>query len=208
DSGVEEPIELLIVDTPEESAGKVIELVGQRRGEMVSMTDRGGRPRIEFKIPSRGLIGIRTRLLNLTRGEAVINHRFLEYGPWRGEVPTRNSGVMVSMVQGTTNNYALFTLKDRGAMFVPSGTEVYMGMIVGEHCKENDIIVNTTRKKQLTNMRASGSDDKLMVAPPRLMSLEEALEYIATDELVEITPTSIRLRKKLLHEKDRKRAKM
>jgi GTP-binding protein len=160
---------------------------------------------MEFKVPSRGLIGLRTKLLNATRGEAVMHHNYLDYEPWRGEIPRRSAGVQVSMVDGEVTNYALFNLKDRGAMFVKAGDRVYEGMITGEHCKENDIIVHPARKKHLTNIRAAGADEKLIFPPPRVFSLEEALEYIEEDELVEVTPKSIRLRKKLLKFKDRKR---
>jgi GTP-binding protein len=201
-----EPLEVLIVDVPQESSGKVIEQAGQRRGELVKMEQKGDRLRMEFKIPSRGLIGLRTKLLNATRGEAVMHHMYLDYEPWRGEIPRRNAGVQVSMVDGETTNYALFMLRDRGPMFIKTQDRVYEGMIVGEHCKENDIIVNTVRKKHLTNIRAAGADEKTVFPPPRIFSLEEALEYIDEDELVEVTPKTIRLRKKILKFKERKRA--
>ncbi len=200
-----EPIETLIVDVPDEFQGRVIELCGQRRGELVRMDQKFERVRLEMTIPSRGLIGLRTKLLNGTRGEAVMHHQFHGYGPWRGEVPKRNAGVQVSMADGETTAFALFTLKDRGPMFIKPGDRVYEGMIVGEHCKENDIVVNTARKKHLTNIRAAGADEKIILPPPRVFSVEEALEYIDDDELAEVTPRSVRLRKKVLAFKERKR---
>ncbi len=201
-----EPIETLIVDVPQEFSGKVIELAGARRGELGKMEQKGERLRMEFKIPARGLIGLRTKLLNATRGEAVLHHNYLGYEPYRGEIPRRTAGVQVSMVDGEVTHYALFSLKDRGPMFVRAGDRAYEGQITGEHCKENDIVVHPCRKKHLTNIRAAGADEKLVYPPPRVFSLEEALEYIEEDELVEVTPKSIRLRKKLLKLKDRKRA--
>ena len=201
-----EPIEILIVDVPTEHQGKVIEQVGNRRGEMLKMEQKGERLRLEFQIPARGLIGLRTRLLNSTRGEAVMHHMFLDYGEWRGEISKRTVGVQVSMSDGTTTPFALFSLKDRGPSFIKPKDRVYEGMIVGEHCKDMDIVVNTTREKHLTNIRSAGADEKVVFPPPRVFSLEEALEYIDEDELVEITPKTIRLRKKHLRLKDRKRA--
>ncbi len=206
DGKITEPIEVLIVDVPGEHQGKVMEQAGGRRGEILKIEQKGDRLRMEFKIPSRGLIGLRTRLLNSTRGEAVMHHMFLEYGEWRGDIAKRSVGVQVSMSDGTTTPFALFTLRDRGPMFIKPKDRVYEGMIVGEHCKDQDIVVNTTREKHLTNIRAAGADEKVVFPPPRVYSLEEALEYIAEDELVEITPQTIRLRKKYLRFKDRKRA--
>jgi GTP-binding protein len=201
-----EPFEHLIVDCPQESSGKVIEAAGARRGAMVHMGNKGERLRLEFKIPARGLIGLRTKLLNATRGEAVMHHMYVGYEPYAGEMPVRTAGVQVSMCDGDVTAYALFNLKDRGPMFVKPTDRIYEGQITGEHCKENDIVVHPSRKKHLTNIRASGADEKLVFPPPRIFSLEEALEYIADDELVEVTPKSIRLRKKLLKQKDRKKA--
>ena len=201
----QEPIETLVVDVPETHAGKVIEEVGKRRGDMENMDARQGLVHMTFKVPARGLIGLRTRLLNATQGEAVMNHVFLRYEPHKGEVPRRAVGVQISSEGGTAVAYALFSLKDRGPFFVPPGTAVYTGMIVGEHCKDNDIDVNVCREKKLTNVRASGSDKKLLLSPPRDFGLEEALEYIEDDELVEVTPKSIRLRKLALDPRFRKR---
>jgi GTP-binding protein len=201
-----EPVELLICQCPEESAGRVIELLGSRRGEMVKYEPHSSRVNLEFKVPSRGLIGIHSRLMNLTQGKAIVHHSFLAYEPYKGEVPRRANGVMVSHETGDAVPYALFNLKDRGPMFVEQGTKVYEGMIVGEHCKDNDIVVNVCKEKKLTNMRAAGSDRNVILSPPRRMSLEESLEYIAEDELVEVTPKIYRLRKRHLKEKDRKRA--
>jgi len=206
DGEVLEPMELLVVDVPGEHQGKVIEQAGGRRGEMVRMEQKGDRLRMEFNIPARGLIGLRTRLLNATRGEAVMHHMFLDYGPHKGEIAKRNVGVQVSMSDGATTPFALFSLKDRGPSFIKAKDRVYEGQIVGEHCKDNDIVVNTTREKHLTNIRSAGADEKIIFPPPRVFSIEEALEYIDDDELVEITPTSVRLRKKHLKLKDRKRA--
>ncbi|HVY61953.1 MAG TPA: translational GTPase TypA [Planctomycetota bacterium] len=206
DGRVLEPMELLVVDVPTEHQGKVIEQVGNRRGEMHKMEQKGDRLRLEFKIPARGLIGLRTRLLNSTRGEAVMHHMFIDYEEYRGDIAKRNVGVQVSMSNGVTTPFALFSLKDRGPSFIKPKDAVYEGQIVGEHCKDNDIVVNTTREKHLTNIRSAGADEKVVFPPPRVFSLEEALEYIDEDELVEITPKSIRLRKKHLRLKDRKRA--
>ncbi len=201
-----EPIETLIVDCPDQSCGKVIEETGKRRGEMVNMESREGLTQIEFTIPARGLIGLKTRLLNLTAGEASMSHIFKEWSPWKGTIPRRPNGVMISSEAGVGVAYALFNLKDRGSFFISPQVQVYRGMIVGEHSKDNDIDVNVCKEKKLTNMRASGSDKKLLTAPPRLFSLEEALEYIEDDELVEVTPKTIRLRKVALDPKLRKRA--
>ena len=201
-----EPIELLVVDTPEETVGKVIEYLGARRGEIVTMTNRGDFTHLEFKIPSRGLLGARTRLLNLTQGRAIMHHSFLEYGEWRGEVMRRVAGVMVAMAQGAASNYSIDKLRDRGIFFVEGGDTVYEGMIVGEHCKDKDIVVNVCTEKKLTNIRSATKESFTKMVPPRKLSLEEALEYVEEDELAEITPTSIRLRKLHLKEKERKRA--
>lgn len=202
-----EPIEALSVDAPLESAGRVIELVGMRRGEMTHMEQNGNRQMMEFTIPTRGLIGLRTRITTATAGEAIINHRFLKYAPHKGVVPSRINGVLISMDRGKIVAFAIDALQQRGTFFVAAGETAYEGMIVGEHCKDNDLVVNVQKSKQLTNMRASGTDRALKIAPPTKMSLEEALEYIAEDELVEITPENIRMRKVYLSDNDRKRFK-
>ena len=201
-----EPIELMTVQCPEESAGRVIELMGSRRGEMLKFEPQASRIRLEFRVPSRGLIGIHTRIMNLTKGQAIVHHSYHDYEPYKGEVPQRKSGVMVSHETGTAVPYALYGLRDRGPMFVPPGTAVYEGMIVGEHCKDKDIVVNVCKEKKQSNMRAAGSDENVILTPPRRMSMEEALEYIVDDELLEVTPKTYRLRKRHLNEKDRKRA--
>ena len=183
-----------------------MELVGNRRGELLEMNARGEFTLANFVIPSRGLIGLRTRLLNATQGTAIINHRFLEFRPIEGEIPRRANGVMVSMASGKAVGFGLFGLQQRAEMFVAPGDAIYEGMLVGENARSNDLPVNPTKEKQLTNIRASGSDENIMLKPPRDFSLEAALEYIEDDELVEITPNKIRLRKLLLKESDRKRA--
>jgi GTP-binding protein len=200
-----EPIEFLVVQTPEESAGRVIESLGARRAEMVKYEPQGDRVLLEFKVPARGLIGMRSRLMNLTAGEAIVFHSFHAYEPYKGSVPSRSVGVLVSTENGAAVPYALFGLKDRGPMFIEPGTKVYEGMVVGEHCKEGDVAVNVCREKKLTNIRAAGSDKNVILSPPREMSIEEALEYIEEDELVEITPRSFRLRKRVLNDKARRR---
>jgi len=205
DGVVCEPFESLVVEVPSDKMGPVMEMVGARRGEMVEMSPRGEYTSILFHVPARGLIGLRTRLLNATQGTAVINHRFLEYRLVEGEIPRRQNGVMVSMAAGKAVPFALFGLQARADMFVSPGDEVYEGMIVGENVRDNDLPVNPTREKKLTNMRASGTDDNVLLKPPRQLSLEAALEYIEDDELVEITPTKIRLRKMLLREAERRR---
>ncbi len=201
-----EPIETLFIDLPESVSGKVIEAVTQRKGELKVMIPKGDLTHLEFQIPSRGLIGLTTTLMNLTAGEAIIAHRFLCYEPWKGKIEDRNKGAMIAMETGTTIAYALDKLQDRGKFFVPPGTEIYEGQVVGENSRDNDLVVNVTKTKKLTNMRASGSDDKVKLAPPTLLSLEECMEYIKEDEYVEVTPKHIRLRKILLKEHERKRA--
>ncbi len=200
-----EPIEYLVVDVPASAVGPVMELVGNRRGECVKMETRGETTHVEFTIPARGLIGLRTRLLNSTSGQAIMHHTFYDYQAARGTIPTRLNGVMVSMDTGRTTAYALDTLQERGILFVGAGEQVYEGQIVAEHCRDNDLPVNPTREKKLTNMRASGSDKSVILKPPRQLTLELALEYIEEDELVEVTPNAIRLRKIYLKENDRKR---
>ncbi len=201
-----EPFETLVVEVPTEKFGSVMEMVGNRRGDLLEMTTRGDFTLAKFTIPSRGLIGLRTRLLNATQGTAVINHRFLEFRAIEGDIPHRANGVMISMAPGKAVGFALFSLQQRAEMFVAPGDQVYEGMIVGENVRSNDLPVNPTKEKQLTNMRASGSDENILLKPPRTFSLEASLEYVEDDELVEITPTKIRMRKILLSENDRKRA--
>jgi GTP-binding protein len=201
----EEPFESLVVEVPHDKLGPVMELVGARRGQLVEMTAHDNYTYVVFSIPARGLIGLRTRLLNATQGSAVVHHRFERYAPMEGDIPDRSNGVLVSMVSGRVNAYALDTLQERSDLFVSPGDEVYEGMIVGENSRGEDMAVNPTKEKKLTNMRASGTDKNILLKPPRDMSLETALEYIEEDELVEVTPTNIRLRKKTLKETDRRR---
>ena len=200
-----EPIEHLTVDVPNEFAGKIIEMVGLRRGEMFQMESRGNRQVLDFYIPTRGLIGFRSKALTASQGEAIVNHLFERYEPFRGTIPRRSNGVMVSMATGKALPFAIDGLQQRGEFFIEPGVEAYEGMIVGEHCKDNDLVVNVQKAKQLTNMRAAGSDRNMKIAPARKMSLEQALEYIEDDELVEVTPKNIRLRKILLTELERRR---
>jgi GTP-binding protein len=201
-----EPIEYLVVDVAEKNMGGVMELVGNRRGELVRMDNRSGQVHLEFTIPARGLIGLRTRMLTATQGTAVMHHNFHEYAPQRGDVPSRGNGVMVSMAGGNVNAYALNNLQDRGVMFVSPTDPVYEGQIVAENSRDNDMVVNPTTAKKLSNMRTTGSDENIILKPPRKMTLEQALEYIEEDELVEATPQSIRLRKQKLTETERKKA--
>lgn len=201
-----EPFEQLTVNVPEEFSGKVIEMVSNRKGDMLSMETKNDRIHIEFEIPSRGIIGLRTNILTATAGEAVIAHRFIKYAPYKGEIERRNNGSIVALESGTAYAYALDKLQDRGKFFIEPQDEVYAGQVVGEHCKEGDLPVNVTKSKKLTNMRASGSDEKAKIAPAIHMSLEESLEYIKADEYVEVTPKSIRLRKIILDDLERKRA--
>jgi GTP-binding protein len=201
----EEPFESLVVEVPHDKLGPVMELVGARRGQLTEMNAHENFTFVMFSIPARGLIGLRTRLLNATQGTAVVHHRFEKFAPLEGEVPARPNGVLVSMVSGRVNAYALDTLQERSELFVSHGDEVYEGMIVGENSRDDDMAVNPTKEKKLTNMRATGTDKNILLRPPRQMSLEIALEYIEEDELVEVTPTKIRLRKKILKETDRRR---
>ena len=202
-----EPIELAVVDVPNDYAGKVIEIFGSAGGEMSNMAQGEDFTHLEFKIPTRGTMGLRTRLLNSTRGEATLFHTFDDYGPFRGDLGGRQNGSIIAMSTDKAVAYALDTLQERGTLFVAPGDKCYEGMIVGENAKSDDMVVNVAKAKQLTNMRAAGSDKGIVLAPPMTFTLEEALEYIEDDELVEVTPQSIRLRKRLLGEKDRKRAK-
>jgi GTP-binding protein len=200
-----EPIEELTIDLPSEMAGTAIESVSKRKGEMKNMEPKGDRTVIEFEIPSRGIIGLRSYLLTATQGEAIMNHRFKEYQPMKDEIPGRLNGSLISMETGNAVAYSISNLQDRGKFFVEAMEEVYEGQVIGEHSRDNDLVVNVTKTKQLTNMRASGTDAKTVMAPPIKFTLEEALEYIGPDEYVEVTPKSIRLRKVYLNENDRKR---
>jgi GTP-binding protein len=201
-----EPYEFLVVDVPHAHVGPVIELSGTRRGEMTKMDVKGAYAHLEILIPARGLIGLRNRLMSATQGEAIMHHNFHEYRPTKGDVPHRANGVMVSLARGQAVAFALDNLQQRGTMFVQPGDAVYEGMIIGENARNDDMVVNPCKEKKLTNMRASGSDKNVLLKPPRELTLELALEYIETDELVEVTPSCIRLRKKVLTEESRKRA--
>ncbi len=200
-----EPIETLVVDVPEETAGKVIELATQRKGELLIMEPKGDLQHLEFNIPSRGLIGLRSNVLTATQGEAIMNHRFTAYEPYKGPIPGRINGSMISMGNGPAIAYSIDKLQDRGVFFVDPGEEVYMGMVIGEHNRQNDIVVNLQTSKKLTNMRASGSDDNVKIAPKINFSLEECMEYIQKDEYLEVTPKNLRMRKIYLDENERKR---
>ncbi|WP_209331948.1 translational GTPase TypA [Lunatimonas salinarum] len=200
-----EPIETLSVDVPETTAGKVIELATQRKGELLVMEPKGDLQHLEFKIPSRGLIGLRNNVLTATQGEAIMNHRFTAYEPYKGAIPGRINGSLISMEGGPCTAYAIDKLQDRGIFFVDPGEELYGGQVIGEHTRDNDIVVNVQKGKKLTNMRASGSDENTKIAPAKKFSLEEAMEYIQKDEYLEITPKSIRMRKIYLDENERNR---
>lgn len=200
-----EPIEQLTINVPEEYASKVIDMVTRRRGELVAMETQNDRIHIEFNIPSRGIIGLRNNVLTGSAGEAIMAHRFLEFQPWKGEIERRTNGSLIALEAGTAYAYALDKLQDRGRFFIFPQEEVYAGQVVGENAKEGDIVVNVTKSKKLTNMRASGADDKAKIIPPIVFSLEEALEYIKEDEYVEVTPNHLRLRKIILDEIERKR---
>src|SRR5690349_10409808 len=200
-----EPVEELTIDLPETVAGKAIETVSQRKGEMLNMEPKGDRMILKFTIPSRGIIGLSNYLLNVTAGEAIVTHRFKEYQPYKGEIPGRINGSLIVMEQGEAIAYSLHNLQDRGKFFINPGEAVYEGQVIGEHSRSGDLVINVTKTKKLTNMRASGSDEKMKIAPPIKHTLEEALEYIQADEYVEVTPQSIRLRKIYLNENERKR---
>jgi len=200
-----EPYENLVVDVPQEYSGKVIDLVTQRKGEMLVMETKGDMQHLEFEIPSRGLIGLRSNMLTNTAGEAVMAHRFTEYKPWKGPIPGRNNGVLLSKNQEKTTGYSIDKLQDRGTFFVDPGEEVYAGQIIAENIKPGDLVVNATEPKKLTNHRASGSDDASRIAPKTLMTLEECMEYIQQDECIEVTPKNIRMRKVTLNEDERKK---
>jgi GTP-binding protein len=201
-----EPVELLTINVTEEYSSKIIDMVTRRKGEMVSMTAQNDRVHMEFFIPSRGIIGLRNNVLTASAGEAIMAHRFHEYQPWKGDIERRTNGSLIAMEAGTAYAYAIDKLQDRGKFFIFPQEEVYAGQVVGENAKDNDIVVNVTKSKKLTNMRASGADDKARIIPPIVFSLEEALEYIKEDEYVEVTPHHIRLRKIILDEIERKRA--
>ena len=201
-----EPIEELTISVPEEFSSKMIDMVTRRRGEMTSMETQGDRVNIEFDMPSRGIIGLRTNVLTASQGEAIMAHRFKEYQPYKGDIDRRSNGSMIAMESGTAFAYAIDKLQDRGKFFIYPQDEVYAGQVVGEHVHEKDLVINVTKSKKLTNMRASGSDDKARIIPPVVFSLEEALEYIKGDEYVEVTPKSMRMRKVILDELERKRA--
>lgn len=200
-----EPYEVLVVDVPSEYSGKVIDLVTQRKGEMLVMESKGEMQHLEFEIPSRGLIGLRSQMLTNTAGEAVMAHRFLEYKPWKGPIPGRNNGVLIAKFQGVTTAYSIDKLQDRGSFFIDPGEEVYVGQIIAEHIKPGDLNVNAVEAKKLTNHRASGSDDSVRITPKLQFTLEECMEYIQQDECIEVTPKSIRMRKTVLNEEERKK---
>ena len=201
-----EPIEELTINVPTDFSSKIIDMVTRRKGEMLSMEAQADRVNIEFNIPSRGIIGLRTNVLTASAGEAIMAHRFKEYQPYKGEIERRTNGSMVAMESGTAFAYAIDKLQERGKFFISPQEEVYAGQVVGEHIHENDLVINVTKSKKLTNMRASGSDDKARIIPPTIFSLEEALEYIKEDEYLEVTPKSMRMRKIILDELERKRA--
>jgi GTP-binding protein len=190
-----EPYETLVIDVPEEYSGKVIELVSNRKGDLLAMEPKGDVMHLEFDITSRGLIGLRNSILTATAGTAVMNHRFREFAPYKGEITERNKGALISMDAGKVSAYSLDRLQDRGRFFVAPGDEVYVGQVVGEHTRDNDLPANLTKGKKITNMRASGSDESMKIAPKIEFSLEEAMEYIRDDEFLEITPESLRIRK-------------
>lgn len=201
-----EPVEELTIDLPEVNSGTAVEAVTKRKGEMKNMVPKGDRMIIEFEIPSRGIIGLRNYLLTATAGEAIMTHRFLEYQPYKGEIPGRQNGSLISLEQGTSIPFSLNNLQDRGKFFIAPNENIYEGQVIGENSRAGDLVVNVTKTKKLTNMRSSGADDKVRLAPPKVFSLEECLEYIQSDEYVEVTPENLRIRKILLKETDRKRA--
>lgn len=201
-----EPVELLVVDTPESCSGKIIEIVTQRKGELKIMEPKGDMQHLEFEMPSRGIMGLRNNVLTLSSGEAILTHRFLEFQPYKGDLPGRNNGSLISMESGMATAYTIDKLQDRGIFFIDPGEDVYTGQVIGEHTRNNDLVVNVQKGKKLTNVRASGTDDNLRIVPKRKFSLEEALEYIHKDEYLEVTPKSLRMRKIILDENERKRA--
>ncbi len=201
-----EPIEELTINVPEEFASKMIDMVTRRKGDLTGMETQGERTNIEFEIPSRGIIGLRTNVLTASQGEAIMAHRFKNYQPYKGDIERRVNGSMVALETGTAYAYAIDKLQDRGKFFIDPGDDVYYGQVVGEHVHDNDLVINVCKAKQLTNVRASGSDDKARVIPKTVMSLEECLEYIKADEYVEVTPKSMRMRKIILDHDQRKKA--
>ena len=201
-----EPIEEMTVDCPEQYSGTVIELATKRKGTLTNMESNGDRVRLEFDIPSRGIIGLRSNMLTATAGEAVMTHRLKDFEPWVGDIEMRTNGSIISSETGTAYAYSIDKLQDRGRFFISPMEQVYEGQVIGEHTRQNALTVNVTKAKQLTNMRAPGSDDKAVIVPPKVFTLEEALEYNKEDEYVEVTPHAMRLRKILQHEVDRKRA--
>ncbi len=202
-----EPVEELHIDLPEDVSGRAIEMLTKRKGQMLSMEPKGNRMQLVFEIPSRGIIGLRNQILTATAGEAIMSHRFKEFQPWKGDIPGRQKGSLISMETGKSIPFSMFNLQERGKFFIPANVDIYQGQVVGEHSKPNDLVVNLIKTKKLTNMRSSGADDKVKLTPPIDFTLEEALEYIQGDEYVEVTPNHIRLRKVYLTENDRKRAK-
>lgn len=202
-----EPVEVLFIDLPDEMSGKAIEAITQRKGEMLQMVPKGDQMHLEFEIPSRGIIGLRNYLLTATAGEAVMSHRFKEFQPYKGEIPGRQNGSLISMETGTSIPYSLNNLQERGRFFIPPNQDIYEGQVIGENTRAGDMVVNVTKTKKMSNMRSAGADDKMRIAPHLEFSLEEALEYIQSDEYVEVTPKSLRLRKILLKETERKRGK-
>jgi GTP-binding protein len=201
-----EPVEELNIDVPEYHSGKVIDIVTRRKGQMVSMEPKGERMILKFEIPSRGIIGLRSLMLTMTQGEIVMTHRFIEFQSHKGDIPGRQNGSLISKENGQSIPFSINNLQERGFFFIESGEKVYEGQVIGENNRPSDLVVNVTVTKKLTNMRASGSDDKVRLIPPVKFTLEEALEYIAEDEYVEVTPQSLRLRKILLKESERKRS--
>ena len=201
-----EPIEELTINVPEEFSSKMIDMVTRRKGEMTSMESQGDRVNIEFEIPSRGIMGLRTNVLTASQGEAIMAHRFKEYQPFKGEIVRRVNGSMIALETGTAFAYSIDKLQDRGKFFIDPGEDVYAGQVVGEHIHEIDLVINVTKAKQLTNVRASGTDDKARIIPRTVLSLEECLEYIKEDEMVEVTPQSMRIRKIILDHNERKKA--
>ena len=207
DGALHEPFEELVIDLPEEMSSKAIGLITRRKGNLVSVEPRSNRAILKFEIPSRGIIGLRGQMLTQTQGEAIMTHRFMEYRLHAGEIPGRINGSLISMEQGTAIPYSINDLQDRGTFFVAPNEDIYEGQVVGENSRPGDLVVNLTKTKKLTNVRAAGSDDKMKLIPPVKFTLEEALEYIQDDEYVEVTPQSIRIRKILLKEHERRRAK-
>jgi GTP-binding protein len=201
-----EPFEILVVDVPADFSGKVIDLVTQKKGEMLIMESKGTMQHLEFDIPSRGLIGLRSQMLTQTAGEAVMAHRFNEYKPWKGPIPGRSNGVLVAKTAGLTTAYSIDKLQDRGRFFIEPGEEIYAGQVLAEHIKPGDLNINAVEMKKLTNHRASGSDDSVRITPKVLFTLEECMEYIQFDECIEVTPKSVRMRKSILDENNRSKA--